>query len=168
MNTFVPQLVYDFALVKYYTVQLAGRELTEFGDFLVRMRSEPNNERDLKELMAQITQMGHKYEAHLRYFRDERDLAHRGEAMAIPTQAFSRSRMRLYCQVLSPRVVILFNGDVKTKGVNAAQDCPKVSGHFHMANRLTVAINRCFEDGSIRWNGSGSAINFDPNTPLSL
>jgi hypothetical protein len=168
VNTFVPQLVYDFALVKYYTVQLAGRELTEFADFLVRMRSEPKNERDLKELMAQISQMGHKFEAHLRYFRDERDVVHRGEAMAMPTPAFSRSRMRLYCQVLSPKVVILFNGDVKSKGINAAQDCPKVSTHFHMANRLTKAIQRAMDEDLIRWDASHTSLRFDPNTPLPL
>ncbi|MBS1938888.1 MAG: hypothetical protein JSS84_13860 [Bacteroidetes bacterium] len=168
MNTFVPRLVYDFALVKYYTVQLTGRPRTEFADFLDRMRSDPHNSRDLGELMAQIQQMGHKYEAHLRYFRDERDLAHRGDAMAIPTQAFSRSRMRLYCQVLSPKVVVLFNGDVKTKGINAAQDCPKVSPHFALANRLTVAIHQAFVEEQLGWNSACDALTFDPNTPIPL
>ena len=160
--------MYDFALVKYYTVQLTGKERSEFADFLDRMRSDPSHNRDLGELMAQISQMGHKYEAHLRYFRDEHDIVHRGEAMAIPMHAFSRSRMRLYCQVLSPKVVFLFNGDVKSKGINAAQDCPKVSPHFHMANRLTVAINRAFEHDDLRWNVAGTDIAFDPNNLISL
>ncbi len=168
MNTFVPRLVYDFALVKYYTVQLTGRPRTEFADFLDRMRSDPRHTRDLGELMAQIRQMGDRYEAHLRYFRDERDLVHRGDAMAIPTQAFSRSRMRLYCQVLSPKVVVLFNGDVKTKGINAAQDCPRVSSHFTQANRLTVAIHRALDEGSLGWNAHGTALTFAPNLTISL
>lgn len=160
--------MYDFALVRYYSVQLTGKPRSEFADFLDRMKSDPRQSRDLGELMAQISQMGHKYEAHLRYFRDERDLMHRGEAMAIPAHAFSRSRMRLYCQVMSPKVVVLFNGDVKTKGINAAQDCPKVSAHFLMANRFTVAINRAIADGDLRWNATGTDITFDPNTVLSL
>jgi len=168
VNTFVPRLVYDFALVKYYTVQLTGRPRTEFADFLDRMRSDPRHTRDLGELMAQIQRMGHEYEAHLRYFRDERDLVHRGEAMAIPAQAFSRSRIRLYCQVLSPKVVVLFNGAEKTKGTNAAQDCPQVAPHFALANRLTVAINRAMEEGSMGWSAHHTALTFDPKTPIPL
>ncbi|HOY29428.1 MAG TPA: hypothetical protein PLR96_10675 [Flavobacteriales bacterium] len=168
MNTFVPRLVFDFALVKYYTVEIAGRQLTEFGDFIQRMRSDPRNTRDLGELMAQIRLMGDKYEAHLRYFRDERDIAHRGEAMAIPTKEFSRSRMRLYCHVPSPRVVFLFNGDVKTPGINTAQDCPRVAPHFALANRLSVSINKALEEETILWNADHTALVIDPNTPIQL
>ncbi|MEZ4756655.1 MAG: hypothetical protein R2817_07505 [Flavobacteriales bacterium] len=170
MNTFVLRLVYLHSHVRWYTVHFAGHERTEYADFLARMGAEtdPKHKRDLNDLKAAIQIIGNKYGAYPKYFRDEQDIVHRGEAMAVPSKFMMRSQLRLYCQILSPRVVILFNGDFKTKGPIAAQDCPRVEPHFTKANALTRVINQALEDGEhLHWDVTRTVLVFDPNKPIN-
>lgn len=169
MNTFVLRPVYVHRLVRYYTVHFTGNERTEYADFLARMGAEtnPKHQQDLNDLKAGIQVIGNKYGAHPKYFRDEQDIVHRGEAMAIPSKYFLRSQLRLYCQILSPRVVILFNGDFKTKGPISAQECPKVEPHFTKANALSRVIKQALEEGEyLRWDPTGTMLEFDSDKPI--
>lgn len=119
-------------------------------------------------MKAAIQTIGNKYGAHLRYFRDERDIAHRGNAMAVPSTLVMRSQLRLYCHVLSPKVVILFNGDFKTKGPISAQDCPKVEPHFTKANALTRIIDQALDNGErLSWDATRTVLVFDQNKPIN-
>jgi hypothetical protein len=157
-------------MVRWYTVLFTGNERTEYADFLERMGKEkdPKHLRDLNDVKAAIQAIGNKYGAHPRYFRNEHDVIHRGEAMAVPSTLLMRSQLRLYCQVLSPRVVILFNGDFKTKGPISAQQCPKVEPHFTKANRLTRVINQALEDGEfLKWDATGTMLDFKPDQPIN-
>ncbi|MBV6489971.1 MAG: hypothetical protein CNCCGFBP_00346 [Fimbriimonadaceae bacterium] len=170
VNTFVLRPVYVHALVRWYTVRFAGNERSEYADFISRMGSETDPKRlsDLNDLKAAIQVIGNKYGAHMRYFRDEQDLMHRGEAMAVPSKYMMRSQLRLYCQVLSPRVVILFNGDFKTEGPISAQECPKVAPHFTRANSLTRVINQALEEGDhLRWDATRTMLVFNPDNPIN-
>lgn len=156
--------------VRYYTVKFAGKERSEYADFLVRMQAvaDPKHQQHLNDLNAAIQLIGTKYGAHLEYFRDERDLQHRGEAMAIPSKTILRSQLRLYCHVLSPRVVILFNGGIKTKGPISAQQCPNVAPHFRLANTLTPIIDQALEEGEhLRWDATRTLLEFDPDQPIN-
>jgi hypothetical protein len=162
--------VYVHSQVRWYTVHFAGNDRTEYADFLARMgmETDPKHQRDLNDLKAAIQIIGTKYGAHPKYFRDEQDIVHRGEAMAIPNKYMMRSQLRLYCQILSPRVVILFNGDMKTKGPLSAQECPKVAPHFTKANALTRVINQALEDGEhLRWDVTRTVLVFDQNKPIN-
>lgn len=159
-----------FRKVRYYTVHFTGKERSEFADFLERMKAEqdPDHQQALNDLKAAIRLIGDKYGAEMRYFRDEQDWTLRGEAMAIPSKYLLRSQLRLYCQVLSPRVVILFNGDVKTKRALSAQECLKVGPHFRKANELTRVINEALEEEEyLRWDPTGTMLEFSEDQVIN-
>ncbi len=170
MNTFVLRLVYVHSQVRWYTVHFTGSERTEYADFLARMgmETDPKHQRDLNDVKAAIQTIGNKYGAHLRYFRDEQDIAHRGKAMAVPSTLVMRSQLRLYCHVLSTKVVILFNGNFKTKGPISAQDCLRVEPHFTKANQLTRIIDQALEDGEhLHWDNTRTVLVYDQNKPIN-
>jgi len=170
VNTFALRLVYVHSQVRWYTVQFAGRDRAECADFPARMgtQTEPKHLQDLKDLRAAVQMIGNKYGAHMKYFRDEQDIAHRGKAMAVPSKFMMRSQLRLYCHVLSPKVVILFNGDFKTKGPISAQECPKVKPHFTKANALTRIIDQALEDGEyVHWDTTGTMLVFQNDQPIN-
>lgn len=162
--------MYVHSQVRWYTVHFTGNERTEYADFLARMglESDPKHKQDLDDVRAAIQKIGNKYGAQLRYFRDEHDIAHRGSAMAVPSTLLMRSQLRLFCQVLSPRVVILFNGDFKTKGPISAQECRKVEPHFTKANALTSVINQALVEGEhLSWDATGTMLVFKPDQPIN-
>ena len=170
MNTFVLRLVYVHRLVRYYTVHFTGSQRSEYADFLARMGAEtdPKRQQDLNDLKAALQIIGNKYGAHPKYFRDEQDVVHRGEAMAIPSKYMLRSQLRLYCRILSPGVVVLFNGDFKTKGPISAQECPKVAPHFTKANALTRIISQALVEGErLRRDATGTMLVFEPDQPIN-
>lgn len=163
-------MVYVHALVRWYTVHFTGKERTEYADFLEHMgvETDPKHKQDLDDLKAAIQVIGNKYGAHPTYFRDEHDIAHRGEAMAVPSKYMMRSQLRLYCQILSPRVVVLFNGGFKTKGPISAQECPTVAPHFHRANTLTRIINNALDEGEyLCWDSTGTMLVFKSDQPIN-
>ena len=47
--------------------------------------------------------------------------------------------LRLYCHWISHRIVLLYNGGIKTAA--NAQDCPNVSRHFYNAQSWTRQLN---------------------------
>ncbi len=162
--------MYVHSQVRWYTVHFTGNERTEYANFLARMgvETDPKHQRDLNDLKAAIQVIGNKYGALPKYFRDEQDIIHRGEAMAIPSKYMMRSQLRLYCQVLSPRVVILFNGDFKTKGPISAQECSKVEPHFTKSNALSRVINQALEDGEhLRWDTTRTVLVFNQHKPIN-
>jgi hypothetical protein len=142
--------------VRYYTVRCEGARLSEADDFFERMEREEDFRDQLERLVAWIETIGDDEEgAAYDLFRQER------LCVALPPQArywnsYLRGRgegllksgqpgggcgidLRLYCHWISERVVILYNGGIKTMA--KAQDCPNVSRHFYNAQSWTKQLN---------------------------
>lgn len=80
-------------------------------------------------------------EQRILFFRPEQ------KASALPSPRGSRvgieiksdTTLRLYCVRINEDIVILCSGDIKTK--DNAQDCPNVSYHFRLANKISQKID---------------------------
>jgi hypothetical protein len=136
--------VNKFRRITYYTLKLSADDTALFSQFL-KAHAAPEFKPDMDLLRHWMRQLGETIGASTDYLRPE------GAAHAIPPPLeITRKgcRLRLYCLRMSPRVVILFNGGVKTK--NKAQDCPIVAPHFEQANRLALLLWKAYDEGILQ------------------
>lgn len=181
MNNFVLESLphWEFRNLRYFTVRRNGAARNEFEDFLERMEAKGKNNSEIeKELDHMITWLERIAEDVRKpytngYFRFE------GAASALPPPTFKAKaqnrfaseelgtgQMRLYCLPLNDHVVVLFNGDVKSPKVRAAQDCPAVGPHFKRANKLARSINEAFTAGDITWTKGRTDIHYERDLEL--
>jgi hypothetical protein len=172
VNTFVLEPIEDFTFdkVKYYSVRGENNECSEFIDFLERMEDEAEYEDDMDDLFFWLEEIGMRYGAMDRFFRQEGLLS---DTKALPPRAgiaashgLAVSAIRLYCMKLSESVVILFNGGIKT--TQKAQECPNVKRYFIEANQLTRRINELFHEKEIQWNDDYTDILYDRELMIEL
>tara|TARA_R110002096_G_C14629134_1_gene724754 strand:- start:1899 stop:2423 length:525 start_codon:yes stop_codon:yes gene_type:complete len=158
VNTFAHiKPIAQYNKVAYYSVCIDGEENSLFEEFIKR-HTNINNDK-LDHILNWLRQIGNNYGAQTDYFRPEGETA---DTSALPPKGINRkpqytehgkkkaNNLRLYCLRANESVVFLFNGDIKTK--NKAQYCPNVKPHFKLANRLTKAIDKAFQDKDIVWN----------------
>lgn len=138
----------NFEKVMYYTVQLEGKEISEFRDFQQRLSLTERDRLELNEIRVYIQQIGMKWGAKPSHFRNER------EADGLPpsyhffeTEGTEDFGLRLYCIRLCDEIVILLNGDRKTQ--QKAQACTNCKVHFELANKIARSINTAIADGDI-------------------
>lgn len=195
MNTFAKLIRLgnmSFRHVQYFSLQVEGQDVTLYEDFLNRMEDKAEEDAEigteLDRMLLWIDTIGDEVAHPLRegYFRHE---GRNSDAKALPPPAgkakgFAQRKaakdptfrmeeletgmMRLYCMVANDHVVILFNGDIKTDGINDANDCPVVGPYFKQANRLTRILQQHFLDGDIRWNANMTDIDYDEDLTISL
>jgi len=168
--TLLPLESFQYKKVKFYSVQRESQDVTEFEDFLNRMEDIPAVEEDLINLIVWIKEIGQKYGAQKKFFRDEGTYA---DASALPPpgktmrlKGIEVRGLRLYCLRANEHVVILFNGGLKTS--QKAQDCPNVATYFNQANQLAKVIDQLFQQREITWNESFTDIIFDENLQIEL
>lgn len=182
----------SFRHVQYFSLQVEGADVTLYEDFLNRMEDKAEEDAEigteLDRMLLWIDTIGDEVAHPLRegYFRHE---GRNSDAKALPPPAgkakgFAQRKaakdptfrmeeletgmMRLYCMVANDHVVILFNGDIKTGGINDANDCPVVGPYFKQANRLTRILQQHFLDGDIRWNANMTDIDYDEDLTIAL
>ena len=124
-------VVWETEEVDYLSVALGDDSETLFERFLDEYDT-PEHETDLDIIQSWMAQIGERG-AEPHHFRPERRVG------ALPPKRDGRSMFRLYALRLSPHVVILFGGGLKT--AQNAQDCPTVGPHFALANKLAKAID---------------------------
>ncbi len=133
--------------VRYYTIQIEGEEHSVFEQFILRYQQDPLLSEEFNDLMAWITiRMGEQRGALERFFRHER----MAKALPPPPRYLEISyeqQLRLYCIRIIDRIVILFDGAVKTAAT--AQECPFVGPHFQRANQYAEAIDQAMRTGEI-------------------
>ena len=133
--------------VRYYTIQIVGEEHNVFEQFILRHQQEPSLTEEFNDLLAWITiRMGEQRGALERFFRHER----MAKALPPPPRYLEinyEHQLRLYCMRIIDRIVILFDGAVKTAAT--AQECPIVGPHFRMANQYADAIDQALRTGDI-------------------
>lgn len=146
VNNFVKlKLVAQYEKVRYYSVLIEGNKYTEFEKFIIHHRHDPKIKEEFNDLLQWIKDsIGTRFGALSKYFR------HEGAADGLPPQAKYlqidyEENLRLYCYRITDHIVILFNGGIKTKGIEKSQDCEIVKQHFTLANKLTNAINEEFK-----------------------
>ncbi len=97
--------------VSLYSPRFEGEEYTEFEKFLLEYKNMEEFHRDLGVLFARLEEIKKNF-AEDRYFRYEGSRSDR--VRALPAKFLDSSRLRVYCIVISRKVVILGNGGVKT------------------------------------------------------
>lgn len=160
-----------FNKVTYYSVQYEGESISLFEKFIEKHTL--TNINKLNNVLAWIKVIGNKYGAKEHYFRNESQIA---DTRALPPIGKNRelkyieydyetgeeittpNNLRLYCFRANESVVVLFDGDVKT--AQKAQDCKNVRPHFHLANRLSKALEQAFAERVIIWNDDCTDIDF--------
>lgn len=138
-----------FRNVHFYTVLIDGNDVTEFEDFINRMQEKCPIK--LGELLSFIDEIGQKYGVQNNHFRHERN------SHALPptylilseddSEETSQFGLRLYCCKLSSNVVILYNGDLKTK--HYPDECPNVAKHFKFSLQITKRIDKAISEGDM-------------------
>jgi hypothetical protein len=122
-----------FDTVTYFTIKGEDSQFSETDDFLLRMKKETEYADQLEQLALWLQNIGnHKEGALFDLFRPERN------CLALPPKRRhleDQIDLRLYCHWVSDRVIILYNGGIKTAPL--AQDCPNVSRHFYNAQSWT-------------------------------
>lgn len=124
--------------VRYYTVRLENKEVSEFRDF--QLKAGQHSREELAEINRYVQQIGDLYGATKEHFKDE-DATERLPPpyhRYIGIEATDDYGLRLYCIRVSPGVVILLNGDrKKALKVRYCKNCYK---HFDMARKLASKI----------------------------
>lgn len=141
--------------VNFYTIQVENRERNEFEDFLDRHVSNTAIYEQLSFLYKKLENFSLQG-ARRHFFRSE------GSFHALPPPAkyldvtFGRKQLRLYCLYISPCIVVLFNGGIKTK--NKAQDCDNVSRYFAEAKEFTKKIDEMIRNREVFFDENRSEI----------
>lgn len=128
----------DTKKIRVYTVHIEGRETDEFSDFIIRMKSKLKYPKEMAELLRFVKNITDKIGYDSNHYKDEGKASKIVTPRGSWTQENSEFGLRLYCLVLTPKILILFNGDTKTAKSN--DDCPHCKPHFEMADRIAAAI----------------------------
>lgn len=154
-----------FDLVTYYTVRLevggVKADKSEFEKWIAKHSEDEYIADEYHDIMALLERMGRKLTAKLRYFRNERN------ADALPPNWLKLTReekeahipysknLRLYCIRITERIVILFNGAVKSDGARTAEECQNVRRFFRQANAFAKAIDTALTHNDLQISDSG-------------
>lgn len=125
--------------LSYYTVKLQSEALSEFELFDANDFSGHLDE--ITRIYAVINEMGLS-EAKPYYFVEEGGFEYlpNMSLKSINSNGRDDFGIRLYCKFLSPNIVLLFNGGIKTQQNPA--NCPNVSIHFKRAKSISNFINK--------------------------
>jgi len=124
--------------VEFYTVRIDDDQLTEFEIF--DGKDFPDHYQEL-EIMYNAIDIMQKEGAHKAFFAFEGP----ANAMPVVTKVIKYSNktdfgLRLYCIRLTDSLVVLLNGDIKTK--RNPVECANVSPHFTNALRIATALDK--------------------------
>ncbi len=136
--------------VAFYTLKLNNRESSEFDDFLIRLNQKLKDKTELEDLLKIIETIGTKWGYRQDLFKGE-DAAFRFVVpITLRTNENSDFGLRLYCLVLSDKVIIIMNGDLKTE--QAVMNCSNCHPHFKLANNAAKAIEKALDYNYIEIN----------------
>jgi hypothetical protein len=142
VNTFARVVLFaQYKRVTYYTLLKDGENITEADAFFNAAAEWKDPDVRLK-----VDRLQHWIETFGDIGVQEDQLRRERTAKAFPPKDSvppfnlpSGKNVRLYCHWVSERVVILFNGGLKTH--NEAQKCPNVADHFYNAVNWSGKLN---------------------------
>jgi len=146
--------------VRFIAAKLGSSALSEFEKFDEKTFTKPHHIREQQIIYKTIEQVGRRGAKEF-YFRPE------SGAHALPGQVDQDLMdanpddfgIRVYCGLLREDLVLLLNGDVKTK--LDPNDCPNVGPHFRLAKRLVNALLKAEREGFIRFTSGGIEMDDD-------
>lgn len=145
--------IHRFSLCKkvaFYTLKLNTRESSEFDDFLIRLNQKLKDKTELENLLKIIETIGTKWGYRQDLFKSE-DAAYRFVVpFTLRTNENSNFGLRLYCLVLSEKVIIILNGDIKTE--QAVINCSNCLPHFKLSNNAAKAIEKAMDSKYLEIN----------------
>jgi len=126
--------------VSFYTIKLKNSEITEYDKFCNKFF--PDHVREKAILDKTLFNMGLSG-AKPRYFEKPEKGAYALPSVKINIKKANKKDfgIRLYCIYISPSIVILLNGDIKTVD-GPAQLCPNVKDHFNRAVSLVSKLKK--------------------------
>lgn len=144
--------------VDFYTIRLGNNQLTEFE--LFDEKDFPDHEEEI-QIIYNVIEAMKTIGARIRYFK-----TNEGPADALPrvseeimdanTVDFG---IRLYCVRLTDKLVILVNGDIKTK-IDPSL-CDNVSSHFRRTFKIASKLDRLLKEGEINFQEPGCLDNLE-------
>jgi len=132
---------FSFRFIQYYSVKFEDKDINEFEDFLVKHQDNEKIREEFNDLFSWLEKLGEEIGAEPEYFRHEQ----KAEALPPPLKFLEieyKFNLRLYCMRISHNCVILFNGGIKSKYADKAQDCSVVGPKFRQANDIARIIER--------------------------
>lgn len=142
----------DFALVTYYTVRWDEAEENETNKFILRFANSEGFRPFYQQIAALLADMGERKGAWKHYFS-----RHEDAASALPPKGtfevngieidFYENPLRLYCTRLNDRMVVLFNGGLKT--AQTAQASEDLARKFREAQHFARTIWKAVQDKTI-------------------
>ena len=143
--------------VEYYSVRLGEKPITEFE--LFDAKDFPRHDEELQIIYNVIDQMRWRG-ARQFFFKQE-----------VPANALPRVNqeiidannedfgLRLYCIRLTDNLVVLLNGDIKTK-INPV-DCPNVRLHFRNALKIAQKLDKALLDKEVNYLETDCLLDFE-------
>ena len=143
--------------VEYYSVRLGEKPITEFE--LFDAKDFPRHDEELQIIYNVIDQMRWRG-ARQFFFKQE------GPANALPrvNQEIIDANnedfgLRLYCIRLTDNLVVLLNGEIKTK-INPI-DCPNVRIHFRNALKIAQKLDKALFDKEVNYQETDCLLEFE-------
>lgn len=144
-------------VTQFYTIRIGNSELTEFE--LFDEKEFPNHQEEIEITYNVISQMQDR-EARRIFFKEE------SGANALPRvseEIMNNNKadfgLRLYCIFLTPELVILSNGDIKTR-INPLE-CPNVAVHFKRIKKIASILDKAVISGEINYNNENPFEDFE-------
>lgn len=173
MNSFALEIWDDeSSLVTFYTVRKEKSEISETEKFFLKYKDSPVYVEAVQQLVSLLLDvMGERVGAHPVFFT-----RYENHSRALPP-SFAKVQdiilqypdfpLRLFCYRVSEKLVILFNGGLKT--APSAQQSEDLSMPFHQANEFSRRIKESFDSDMIVVDNSGRKIlDFQNNTEIYL
>lgn len=168
MNIFAEiKHVERYKKVNYYTVHFEDKQYSEFEEFIRKHENDSKIEDEYGDIISWLEKIGDEIGADPRYFRHEK----KADALPPPSKFVEidyTENLRLYCMRVTNSIVLLFNGAIKTGGIDKAQDCPNVSPYFNSANKLVACIDELIRDRSITISIDGFELIIEDGTEIIL
>jgi hypothetical protein len=144
----------SFGYVQFISAKLGKDPLSEFEKFDEKDFPQPQHITERQIIYTTIAKIGERG-AKPFFFR------HEGPAFALPGRVDQTLielnpddfGIRLYCGLLRPDLVLLLNGDIKTK--QNPNECPNVGPHFRNAVKLMRVLLKAESDDFVRFTSSG-------------
>lgn len=146
--TLDPVLNISTPKVTFYSVKLGQEQDTEYKEFCNKVF--PNHQFEIAILNKVIRELGLRG-AKPYYFKNE----YPANALPIVNPDIKKKNkvdfgIRLYCIYISPSIVILLNGDIKTVE-NSPKKCPNVASHFSNAIKIAKKLQDALNSDFVRY-----------------
>lgn len=145
MNVYIEEYR-ELLKVRFYTIRFEDEELCETEQFFKRFSAseKPKDKFDLGVITRWIRTIGNERGADKLLFRGER------QAYALPPDLEVGNRLRLYCYICAPDVVVLGGGGFKPKKDRLAETSLDTAYPFEKMNDVARILKSRIDQGRIR------------------